>query len=1011
MAKKSAKKSASQSGDGTEDIALDYRHHHARRSNNPTGGNAAEGKVEPTEKKIYAYDPHRPPMLRYDETGRSDAMADRMAALLAKAQAPPTSEGVGSLTPEETALLADALRQGQPWLEWAGKREQPAFVVDAPAIHLHERISSRALLRIAARKDIQRSLFGESDLSYTQSVQFYHHSVNWANRLILGDNRAVMASLAYREGLAGKVQTIYVDPPYGIKFRSNFQSEIGRKDISDSNKDVDLTREMETVKAYRDTWNLGSHSYLSYLRDRLLVGRDLLCDSGSVFVQISDENVHLVRSLMDEIFGPENFCSLIPFTKTTGFTPKLISNVTDYLIWYAKDRRQVKFRRLYAEKNPIGDPSERYVCVETDDGEVIDLSLAQKKGERPMPQGRILKLRDVTSQGSGEDSTIEFQERSYLPPPNRHWSIRKETIPRFLKSGYAYPIGKSLMWKCPLDSFPYRPLNNVWTDIQAMGFGEEKLYAVQTASGIISRCILMTTDPGDLVLDPTCGSGTSALVAEQWGRRWITIDTSRVAIAIARQRIMTFKFDYYKLRDEVNGPTGGFYYATATHVTLGRIAQNTAIDSILDRHEPILAERLAKLNDELDKVSNETRSRLLGKLEAKRKSKSKDGPITDADERRWNLPVDRWSEWQVPFDSDPDWPEPLKEALIAFRLGWRAKRDEVDKAIAVDAVQEELVHLPEVEKGIIRVSGPFTVEALQPAEESLEEASPVDLLDDELEAFGAYSTDRAGNAEAYLDKMTRLLKADGVRFTDNVQVGFDRLDRASGGILNAAGEWHPEGEGREARNVAVVFGPQYGPITGNQVESALRAAFRAKIYDDLVFAGFSFDSAAQAVIQDDPNPKVRCHLAFIRPDVNLDGLLKETPNSQLFTVFGLPRARLESAEDGQIRAVMEGVDVYNPVKNEVFATGADKVAAWFLDSDYDGRTFCICQAFFPNRSAWDKLGKALKGVIDEEALASFAGTISQPFDPPKGAEPRVAIKVIDPRGNEVLRVLNVPRGA
>ncbi len=518
----------------------------------------------------------------------------------------------------------------------------------------------------------------------------------------------------------------------------------------------------------------------------------------------------------------------------------------------------------------------------------------------------------------------------------------------------------------------------------------------------------MASDPGDLVLDPTCGSGTTAYVAEQWGRRWITIDTSRVALAIARQRIMTARFDYYRLRDEVNGPTGGFYYKTVPHVTLKSIAQNSGLDPIFARHEPILAERLAALNATLATVTAEVRSRLQVKLAAKRKAKSKDDPVIDADERRWNLPADRWEEWQVPFDTDPLWPEPMQQALLAYRAAWRAKRDEVDAAIAANAEQEELVDQPEVVKGIVRVSGPFTVEALQPAEESLDGGSPVDGLDDDLETFGAGASGTAANAEAYLDKMIRLLKTDGVRFPNNVQVGFDRLDPVAGGLLNAAGEWHPEGAEAEARNVAVVFGPQYGPITGNQVDSALRAAFKARIYNDLVFAGFSFDSAAQAVIQDDPNPKVRCHLAFIRPDVNLNGLLKETPNSQLFTVFGLPRARLEPSGDGQYRVVMEGVDVYNPVKNEILATGADKVAAWFLDSDYDGRTFCICQAFFPNRSAWDKLGKALKGVLDEDALASFSGTESQPFDPPTGPEPRVAVKVIDPRGNEVLRVLHVP---
>jgi len=411
------------------------------------------------------------------------------------------------------------------------------------------------------------------------------------------------------------------------------------------------------------------------------------------------------------------------------------------------------------------------------------------------------------------------------------------------------------------------------------------------------------------------------------------------------------------------------------------------------------------------------RARLSAKLDAKRKAKAKDDPVTEADERRWQFPEDRWEAWQVPYDTDPDWPKSLHDALIAYRKAWRAKMDEVNAAIDANARQVPLVDQPEQVKGIVRVSGPFTVEALQPADERLDGPSLAQEPDEDLETFGSVDVrGPAANAEAYREKMLRLLKADGVRFLNNLQARFDSLEPLEGTILSAAGEWRPEGGEAEPRTVAVVFGPQYGPITGPQAYQCLRAAHKARVYDDLVFAGFSFDSAAQTVIQDDPNPSVRCHLAFIRPDVNLNGLLKETPKSQLFTVFGLPRASLEpfrngKVGDGRYRVRMEGVDVYDPVRNEITSTGADKVAAWFVDTDYDGRTFCICQAFFPNRSAWDKLGKALKGVIDEDALASFSGTESQPFDLPEGDEPRVAVKVIDPRGNEVLRVLNVPRGA
>jgi len=392
MAKKRAPKRSNGRGpgDGTEDVALDYRHHHARRLNNPTAGNAPEGKVEKADRKVYAYDPHRPPTLRYDATGRADALMARMTELLAKAQAPPVQdptddEPKGSLSADEAAELANALRQGQPWLEWAGKREQPAFVVDAPAIHLHERVSARALLRVAARKDVQRSLFGESDLGYSQSVQFYHHAVNWANRLILGDNRAVMASLAQREGLAGKVQMIYIDPPYGIRFKSNFQPEIGRRDVKEI--EADLSREMETVRAYRDTWHLGIHSYISYVRECLALALKLLADTGSIFFQIGDENIHLVRNLLDEVFGVANFHSLITIVKTGGTSAELLAGVCDYVLWYSKDHERIKYNQMYKDKTSVDSGGGEYKYLVFPNGSTRPMTAKEVAGEVAPPTG------------------------------------------------------------------------------------------------------------------------------------------------------------------------------------------------------------------------------------------------------------------------------------------------------------------------------------------------------------------------------------------------------------------------------------------------------------------------------------------------------------------------------------------------------------------------------------------------------------------------------------------------
>jgi len=535
----------------------------------------------------------------------------------------------------------------------------------------------------------------------------------------------------------------------------------------------------------------------------------------------------------------------------------------------------------------------------------------------------------------------------------------------------------------------------------------------------------MTTDPGDLVLDPTCGSGTTAYVAEQWGRRWITLDVSRVALAIARQRLLTAKFDYYRLRptsaeDVQRNPDGSwltdpegqipggctFDCKTVPHVTLKSIAQNQALDPIFDKWAPILTEKLAALNAVLGQgVTKALRQKFLVKLEDKRKREGKRA-VTDAEERRWRLPEKEWKEWEVPFDTDPDWPQALQEALTDYRSAWRQKMDEVNACIAARADQEELVDQPFLERNRVRVAGPFTMEGVIPAEESIDagelEASPIGGAPDELETFdgGADALrSEAQNTEAYLDRMTRLLRGDGVRFPDNKILKFRTLEAlADGSTIHAKGIW---GEGGDERQAAVIFGPQYGPLTTRIVEEGIRIAAR-RGFDDLVFAAFSFDAQAQVTIQEVEDPAVKLHMAQIRPDVNMGDLLKTTVSSQLFTVSGSPRTRLEQEEGGQYVVHMEGVDIYDPVTNAVRSSGAEKVSAWFLDSDYDGRCFCVCQAFFPDRNAWEKLGKALGGALDEEAFAKLSGTVSLPFA--AGDHSRIAVKVIDPRGNEVLRV-------
>jgi adenine-specific DNA-methyltransferase len=967
----------------------DYRHSGATRKNIPPAKIAAEGKVPDVPKIQYSYSPRRPPELRFDTSGK----ADRLPDLLEKAKK-------GPLQAEEAQVLADALRVQQPWLEWAGKAEAEVkgFTVDPVALHIHERVSAQAILKVAARQDVERTLFSDPEQDYHEAVQFYKHDIDWTNRLILGDSLQVMASLAHREDLAGKVQMIYMDPPYGIKYGSNFQPEVGKRDVKD--KDSDLTREPEMVKAYRDVWHLGVHSYLAYLRDRFIAAKELLTDSGSIFVQIGDENLQRVGVLLDSVFGSDNLMSIIPFRVKSPLGVQYLGRSTDFLIWYCKSRDHLKYRQIYTPK--VAGEQAEFNMVERRTGARCSVSQA---GGSSGDDDRLLTAQNLASSGYTQSCTFDFrfQGKTYESPRGRSWKTNASGMERLQRANRLIGLTSSLRFAYYLDDFSVREISNLWDDTFA---APDKRYVVQTDTGVIARCILMTTDPGDLVLDPTCGSGTTAYVAEQWGRRWVSTDTSRVAIAIARQRLLTAKYDYYALSEASKGRVSGFQYKRAPHVTLKSIAQNTSLDPIFAKHEPILDGLLKGCSDTLTKVSADVRTMLEAKLVQKQNADGKKA-ITDADTRRWQLPRkgERFDHWTVPFDTDPDWPKDLQQAVTEYRKAWRAKMNEVNACIAANAAQEELVDQPEVVKGITRVSGPFTVEAVQPPEQSIGITDGLfDGAPEQLE-----DTFDMKNVDSYLDEMTRLLRMDGVRFPNNQEMKFSGLQRltAQSGGLHAEGRWHAAGETDDdpegKATVAVGFGPQYGPVTAKQVEDLIRSASRQG-YDALVVAGFSFDGPAQAVIEEQPHPKLKIHMAHIRPDINpgMNGLLKEQPGAQLFTVFGQPRTSLKSDKNGEYTVTMEGVDIYDPVTNTTRATGADKVAAWFLDGDYDGRTFCITQAFFPDKSAWEKLAKALGGVVSEDAFDKLSGKVSLPF--PKGKHRCCAVKVIDPRGNEVMQV-------
>jgi adenine-specific DNA-methyltransferase len=670
---------------------------------------------------------------------------------------------------------------------------------------------------------------------------------------------------------------------------------------------------------------------------------------------------------MDELFRPENFVSQIAFVTTTGRGGLLLDGVYDILLWYAKDREQIKYRQIF---KPVPDEqiAKYYDYVELDSGEVVRLNTAQKEGHEPIPLGKRFALRDTSSQGESETGSFvyEFEGKGFTPPVGRHWSTTREGMDRLAHAGRLYDFGRQLRAKRYVSDFPVTPINNMWDDTQRGSFVGKKIYVVQTSEKVIERCILMTTDPGDLVFDPTCGSGTAAYAAEKWGRRWITCDTSRVAVSLARQRLLTSTYPYYQLYDENVGVKAGFVYATAPHIMFGGIANNPRLDPVIERHQPRLEDALAELN------------RALGaSLEP----------------------------WEVPFEPAPDWPVEAVRLHREYLEIRQARQREIDAIIAADAPQETLYDQPEMVSGVTRVSGPFTVEAIPPAAEELVAETPIGGAPEPEVHDDGLVLPPAGESGSHIPLLINLMRKDGVTFPGNRSMQFESLTARNSGVLHAEGV--PAGDSKNGlQRIAVSFGPQYGPVTQRQVEQGLREAYMGG-FDAVIFAGFEFDGPAQAAIEKGIHPHVQTFLAHIRPDVLLtdakgDSLLKTTARSQLFSVFGEPDIELRQ-ENGEYVVELRGVDIYDPIDGQVYSAHAGQIAAWFVDTDYDGRTFCIVQAFFPNKSAWKNIERALRGTLNQERYEQLTGRVSLPFE--AGEHRRVAVKVIDQRGNEVMRVL------
>ncbi|MBQ7154092.1 MAG: site-specific DNA-methyltransferase [Synergistaceae bacterium] len=752
-----------------------------------------------------------------------------------------------------------------PTLDWAGKSEGLSFSVPTLSLHVHEAVKPHKILRSVQNQNETRQLtLFESRLDRinrrNQALEFYQHSGMWSNRMIAGDSLIIMNSLLMKENMAGQVQTVYIDPPYGIKYGSNFQPFVGKKDVKDRNDD-DLSTEPEMIRAFRDTWELGVHSYLTYLRNRLLLVRELLSESGSVFVQISDENVHLVRNLCDEVFGAENFVSMISLEKTSGASSSLLATINDYIVWYAKDKERVKYHQLYKLKELGKEGTTQYTRRDGD---------------------KIFALDNCTSAGAAsQEQPFIYEGRTYYPSKNRHWRVAVEGMKELARHGRLQVVGNTLMYKQYLDDFPVAPINNVWDDAKMTGFTEPKRYVVQTASLAIARCILMTSDPGDLILDITCGSGTTAFTAEQWGRRWITCDTSRVALAIARQRLLTATFPYYSLADPETGISAGFRYKTVPHITLKSIANN----------------------------------------------------------------------------------EPPS--------------------------QEILYDQPETDTKRIRVTGPFTVEALPaPVVFSPEEAIETEYL----------------NEGAKLSDWREQLLATGILGRGGERIRFARIEPLTGRHwLNA------EGETVDGRRTAVCFAGESSLMDSARVEGALDEAEDMRPAPEvIVFAAFQFDPEAARMIAAVNWQGIAVLQVQMNPDMMTEDLRRKVRTDQSFWLVGQPDAELEEVGEGLYRVKVLGFDYYNPSTNKVESGNADKIAMWLLDTDYDRMTLEPSQVFFPMEGVpgdWTKLAKTLRAEIDAEALQKFAGHESLPFECRKGQ--RVAVKIIDNRGIESMRILTL----
>jgi adenine-specific DNA-methyltransferase len=1056
----------------------------------------------------------------------------------------PTAEHQSVMNAEEQTPIRVAYerrdRDLDPQLVWRGKdcQDWSDLVVHAPPLYIQEKVHPKVLIddlmrrtreqERAEEEEKQPTLFADLYADFNglpddaRSTDFYQHDANWTNRMILGDSLQVMASLAEREGLRGQVQCIYLDPPYGIKFNSNFQWSTTSRDVKDGKADH-ITREPEQVKAFRDTWRDGIHSYLTYLRDRLTVARDLLHETGSIFVQIGDENVHRVRALMDEVFGEDNFCSIIQVQKTGSQAATLLANTVDFIVWFAKKKPIAKYRQIYDERVAGHVSSDRYDQIELEDGTERRLTREELARQASLPDGRIFRHTSLISSGqAANEQVFIFQGRKFQPGPSSHWKTTIHGLAQLAKASRVAAGPSTVRYKRYIDDFSVLPITDRWESLQ---IGTGLIYVVQTATSVVERCIQMATDPGDLVLDPTCGSGTTAYVAEQWGRRWITIDTSRVSLALARARIMGARYPFYLLADSREGqkkeaevastvPSSqpvhgnirhGFVYERVPHITLKSIANNAEIDVIWEQWQA----RLEPLRGAMNKA--------LGK---------------------------KWEEWEIPREVDAKWSNEAKSLHADWWKARIARQKDIDASIAARAEFEYLYDKPYEDKKKVRVAGPFTVESLTP-HRVLGVDEDDELIDGVADADSGY-----GEEQSFVQMILENLKAAGVQQAHKEdKITFTSISPWPGELVCATGNYIEGDEKTGAQKRAAIFvGPEFGTVSRPDLVAAAREAGDAG-FDALIACAFNYDAHSSEFSKLGRIPVLK---ARMNADLHMADDLKNTGKGNLFVIFGEPDievacgqwlvakngrkvanyefvkelsglGRLEEinrlgredlprlkqlSRDGAVRAdesvtagrgvgavehrrgsgadrdrgipakperrsgvaggggdavdsggasgdaaaardggaadrgghhqpyagraeavaaiqsltetdfplslttdhrvqvTIHGVDVFHPNTGEVRSDGAEGIACWFIDTDYNEESFFVRQAYFLGANdPYKSLKTTLKAEINEDAWETLHSDTSRPFNKPQSG--RIAVKVINHLGDEVMKVFRV----